>query len=49
MEHYSCSCGQIFETPELYLEHLKNKIRKQNAEIIAEEEGVLEYYNEIGI
>lgn len=49
MENYKCECGKILETPEEYLEHLKQKIQKQNEQIIAEEDGVLEYYKEIGI
>lgn len=49
MEHHRCECGQIFDTAEEYLEHLKQKIQKQNQKIIEAEDKLLEYYDEVGI
>lgn len=41
MEQYRCQCGQRFETPESYHEHLKMEIRQDNQKTMEEEAGLI--------
>jgi hypothetical protein len=49
MENYKCQCGAILDTPEEYLEHLKQEIEQMNRKTMEEEAGIIHtYYNEVG-